>query len=103
MPEETTSSGAFPDGFQSLRDYPAFEAFARALWNEEAAVMVGAGFSRACEREPDCPIPPIWSTFQAEMEAALGYSKNKGPDALRLAQEYQTLHGNDGLDPILLL
>ena len=102
MPEDTTSTGAFPAGFQSLPDYPAFEAFARALWNEEAAVMVGAGFSRACEREPDCPIPPIWSTFQAEMEAALGYSKNKGPDALRLAQEYQTLHGNDGLDRLIL-
>ena len=103
MPEDTTSTGArFPAGFQSLPDYPAFEAFARALWNNEAAVMVGAGFSRACEREPDCPIPPIWSTFQSEMEAALGYSKNKGPDALRLAQEYQTLHGNDGLDPLIL-
>ena len=102
MPEDTTSTGAFPAGFQSLPDYPAFEAFARALWNEEAAVMVGAGFSRACEREPDCPIPPIWSTFQAEMEAALGYSKNKGPDALRLAQEYQTLHSNDGLDRLIL-
>lgn len=102
MPEDTTATGAFPAGFQSLPDYPAFEAFARALWNKEAAVMVGAGFSRACEREPDCPIPPIWSTFQAEMEAALGYSKNKGPDALRLAQEYQTLHGNDGLNRLIL-
>ena len=103
MPEETTSTGAcFPDGFQSLPDYPAFEAFAQALWNEEAAVMVGAGFSRACEREPDCSTPPIWSTFQAEMEAALGYKKNKGPDALRLAQEYQTLHGNNGLDQLIL-
>ena len=103
MPEDTTSTGArFPAGFQSLPDYPAFEAFARALWNEEAAVMVGAGFSRACEREPDCPIPPIWSTFQAELEAALGYKKNTGPSALRLAQEYQTLHGNDGLDRLIL-
>ena len=102
MPEDTTSTGAFPAGFQSLPDYPAFEAFARALWNEEAAVMVGAGFSRACEREPDCPIPPIWSTFQEEMEAALGYSKNKGPGALRLAQEYQTLHDEDGIDRLIL-
>ena len=103
MPEDTTSTGArFPAGFQSLPDYPAFEAFARALWNEEAAVMVGAGFSRACEREPDCPIPPIWSTFQAELEAALGYKKNTGPSALRIAQEYQTLHGNDGLDRLIL-
>ena len=102
MPENTTSTGAFPAGFQSLPDYPAFEAFARALWNEEAAVMVGAGFSRACEREPDCPIPPIWSTFQAEMEAALGYKKNTGPGALRLAQEYQTLHDKDGIERLIL-
>ena len=64
--------------------------------------MVGVGFSRACEREPDCPIPPTWGTFQAEMEAALGFNKNKAPSALHLAQEYQTLHGNDGLDRLIL-
>nr|WP_200991917.1 hypothetical protein [Rhizobium rhizogenes]QCL10617.1 hypothetical protein pC6.5d_724 [Rhizobium rhizogenes] len=39
--------------FRELPDFSAFEAFARALWQNEAAVMVGAGFSRVCTREID--------------------------------------------------
>lgn len=35
------------------------------------------------------------------MEIALGYSSGYAPDALRLAQEYQTLHGEDGLDRLI--
>ncbi|MFV8557891.1 SIR2 family NAD-dependent protein deacylase [Sulfitobacter sp. SBS6] len=35
------------------------------------------------------------------MEIALGYSSGDGPDALRLAQEYRTLHGEDGLDRLI--
>lgn len=63
--------------------------------------MVGAGFSRVCVRESDAPIPPLWSDFAAQMESALGYSVGQGPDALRLAQEYQAQHGDDGLDRLI--
>lgn len=63
--------------------------------------MVGAGFSRACLREPGVPIPPLWGDFKERMEISLGYSSGSAPDALRLAQEYQTLHGEDGLDRLV--
>ncbi|MCH8490927.1 MAG: SIR2 family protein [Oceanicaulis sp.] len=86
---------------QQLPDFPAFEAFARALWRNEAAVMVGAGFSRMCTREPNSPLPPIWSTFKAEMQRSLGYDDRHAPDTLRLAQEYQTLHGDVGLNKLI--
>lgn len=63
--------------------------------------MVGSGFSRACLREPTAPAPPLWGDFKARMEIALGYSSGYAPDALRLAQEYQTLHGEEGLDRLI--
>lgn len=63
--------------------------------------MVGSGFSRACLRESSSPAPPLWGDFKARMEIALGYSSAYAPDALRLAQEYQTLHGEDGLDRLI--
>lgn len=87
--------------FRDLPDFPAFEAFARALWQGEAAAMVGAGFSRVCIREKNSPLPPLWSDFKTEMATALGYDQADGPDALRLAQEYKTLHGDSGLDQLI--
>lgn len=87
--------------FRKLPDFPSFESFARALWQDEAAVMVGAGFSRVCTREKNSPTPPLWSDFKTEMAAALGYGQREAPDALRLAQEYQTLHGDSGLDQLV--
>lgn len=99
MTNDATS--AILNSFRELPDFSAFEALARALWQNEAAVMVGAGFSRVCTREPDSPVPPLWSTFTTEMEATLGYAQGTGPDALRLAQEYQTLHGEPGMDQLI--
>ncbi|TCU08686.1 SIR2-like protein [Rhizobium sullae] len=95
------AASAILNSFRDLPDFSAFEAFASALWQNEAAVMVGAGFSRVCTRETDSPIPPLWSTFKTAMEAALGYVQGTGPDALRLAQEYQTLHGENGMDQLI--
>lgn len=63
--------------------------------------MVGAGFSRTCRREHDAPVPPLWGDFAARMEGSLGYAEGRGPDALRLAQEYQAQHGEDGLDRLI--
>ncbi len=63
--------------------------------------MVGSGFSRVCLREPTAPAPPLWGDFKARMEIALGYSSGHSPDALRLAQEYQILHGEVGLDRLI--
>lgn len=97
--KDSTSSNL--DEFRKLPDFPAFEAFAKALWRNEAAVMVGAGFSRVCRREPGSPTPPLWFEFARVMEADLGYSEGTGPDALRLAQEYHTLHGEDGLTRLI--
>ena len=63
--------------------------------------MVGSGFSRVCTREDDSPMPPLWGDFARVMEMALGYGAGRGPDALRLAQEYQAQHGPDGLDRLI--
>jgi hypothetical protein len=49
----------WPDGFLDLPDFQAFEAFASALWQNQAAVMIGAGFSRTCSREKSAPSPPL--------------------------------------------
>lgn len=89
------------DRFRELPDFPAFEAFSHALWNNEAAAMVGAGFSRACNREKDSPIPPLWRDYKKQMAMALGSDHTDGLDALRLAQEYKTLHGDSGLDQLI--
>lgn len=89
------------DRFRVLPDFPAFEVFARSLWQDEAAVMVGAGFSRTCTREKNSAIPPLWGNFKTAMAAALGYGHGEWPDALRLAQEYKTLHGDSGLDELI--
>ena len=85
------------DDFRKLPDFSAFEAFSKALWDNEAAVMVGAGFSKVCMRENDSPMPPLWGDFAKFMETSLGYTAGRGPDALRLAQEYRAQHGQDGL------
>ena len=69
------------DRFRSLPDFPAFEAFSHALWNDEAAAMVGAGFSRACNREKNSPTPPLWSDFKKQMAIALGSDHTDGLDA----------------------
>lgn len=89
------------DKFRKLPDFTAFEAFARALWENEAAVMIGAGFSRMCARDFDAPVPPLWGDFATKMRADLGYSMDQGQDALRLAQEYQAQHGRNGLDRLI--
>lgn len=89
------------DRFRVLPDFSAFEVFARALWQDEAAVMVGSGFSRVCIREKNSATPPLWSNFKTAMATALGYSHGESPDSLRLAQEYKTLHGESGLDELI--
>lgn len=86
---------------RQIDDFPAFKAFAAALWRNEAAVMVGAGFSQMCRREPDSPIPPLWRDFASRMQCALGYDANRAPDPLRMAEEYRTMHGEDGLDRLI--
>ena len=70
------------DDFRRLQDFSAFEAFARALWDHQAAVMVGAGFSRLCDRDAGSPMPPLWKTFKTVMEKELGYAAGTAPDAL---------------------
>lgn len=64
-------------------------------------MMVGSGFSRVCALERDAPVPPLWGDFAHVMEVALDYASGRAPGALRLAQEYQALHGRDGLDRLI--
>lgn len=102
--ERKLSNKATASALERLReldDFPAFEAFAAALWRREAAVMVGAGFSTMCDREPDSPTPPLWPTFAERMGSALGYNPIPLADPLRLAQEFCALHGEEGLDRLI--
>ena len=89
-----------------LPDYPAIRQIQDALWgNGEirgAAIMVGAGFSRFADlASGNGRIPPLWSTFQAEMAEQLYPGDNRDFDALKLAEEYRAALGQHALDALI--
>lgn len=89
-----------------LPDYPAIRQIQESLWGRGeirgAAVMVGAGFSRFSELDSDTGrMPPLWSTFQAEMAAQLYPGEQREFDALKLAEEYRAALGQHALDALI--
>ena len=82
-----------------------------ALWQRSgrASVMIGSGFSRnALKRRPDAHDPPSWQEVaKAVYEKLYPQSDNRGSltlaeasstsGFLRLAQEYKSVFGEDGL------
>jgi hypothetical protein len=80
----------------ALPDIVSLRRIQTALWREGegqgAAVMVGAGVSRAARRAAgDAPLPPLWKDLGDEMRHVL-YPKGGAPDdPLRLAQEYECI------------
>lgn len=83
----------------SLADAPALQRLSDALWaraGSGAAVLIGAGFSRQCDR-PDVAgaSPPLWSDLALAMANGLGRSEKeaRASDPLRLAETYETAFG----------
>ena len=69
------------------------------LWQRRAAVLVGAGVSRAAAVPLHAGVAPLplWDDLAARMRAALYDSPVAGPAPLRLAQEYEAAFGRPAL------
>lgn len=86
-----------------MEDTPALLRLSDALWGRMgggAAVLIGAGFSRLCERPHiDSPLPPIWTNLAEAMASGLGRTRQEALDAdpLRLAETYETAFGRGAL------
>lgn len=90
----------------NLGDHPALKQLQLALWGEGegrgAAVMVGAGFSRAAIRDSyDTPEAPLWGDFARLMAADLGPGSSTDP--LKLAEEYEAALGRPALERLIRL
>lgn len=96
-------------------DQHHFEQIRKRLWcNREfgqAAVMVGAGFSRNAEKiAPSTPDLPLWSELASKMyddlyPQAQNDSKQREraiANSLGLANEYETVFGRASLDDLLI-
>lgn len=92
-----------------LPDSAGLKAIQTALWAQDetrgAAVMVGAGLTRAAARAAhDAPPPPLWNDLAATMADDLytNSSKHARPvNPLTLAQEYEASHARTGLDTLI--
>ncbi|TBM15418.1 SIR2 family NAD-dependent protein deacylase [Hafnia alvei] len=90
--------------FSSLPDYPALKKLAAALWEQDgtfhgAAVMVGAGFSRAGASTGEAHRTlPLWHDFSRILAADLASSSL---DPLRLAEEYDAYFGKQTLHELI--
>lgn len=105
------------DGF-TIPDQPYIEQIRRRLWSGrefgQAAVMVGAGFSRNAERLlPSTPLFPLWSELAQRMSDDLYPSPSSTTGArppgglatsaaLRLATEYATIFAPSALDDLII-
>lgn len=90
--------------FSSLPDYPALKKLAAALWEQDstfhgAAVMVGAGFSRAGASTGEAHRNlPLWHDFSRILAADLA---SNSTDPLRLAEEYDAYFGKQTLHELI--
>jgi hypothetical protein len=93
-----------PDNLADLKDLPALQQLARALWHKGsvrgAAVMIGAGFSKNADYQaPDTPRPPDWGEFLDELVRQMyPKAREKTPRVLRIAEEYRDYYGQSTLD-----
>lgn len=89
---------------RDLPDYAALKKLAAALWQQDsayhgAAVMVGAGFSRAAASTGDINKKmPLWNDFSNSLAEELD---SKSADPLRLAEEYCAYFGKQALHDLI--
>lgn len=108
--------------FSDLPDWQHIENIKSRLWSNreygQAAVMIGAGFSRNAERVyPNVPLFPLWAEIAGQMFDKLypvnnfsskeDYEQQKskmlsGSLVLRLASEYKVTFGPSALDDLLI-
>jgi len=90
-----------------LPDYPALKQLAAALWKESdsylgAAIMIGAGFSRAAAYTSDgSKKPPLWNHISKILVEKIGSRDHDHIDALRLAEEFSAYFGRQALRDLL--
>lgn len=90
---------------KNLPDYTALMKLAAALWQQDntyhgAAVMIGAGFSRAAASTGDINRKlPLWNDLSSPLAKDLGASNSSDP--LRLAEEYCAYFGKQALNDLL--
>lgn len=90
-----------------ITDQPYIEQIRKRLWSGrefgQAAVMVGAGFSRNADKLlPSTPPFPLWNELAKHMSAALYPAATPPPvSTLRLATEYETVFGRASLDNLV--
>lgn len=89
---------------EEISDYPVFKKLASALWQRElsfhgAAIMVGAGFSRATAQSGDgLNKLPLWWDYAKILQDELN---SKVEDPLRLAEEYHAFFGKEALHDLI--
>ena len=93
------------DPLAQLPDAPAIRQIQDALWGagqiRGAAVMVGAGMSKAAGRAAeDSRSPPLWRDFARAMTDRL-QTLDETRDALQLADEYEAALGRHALDSLI--
>lgn len=87
-----------------IPDYAALKKLASALWHQDnsyhgAAIMVGAGFSRAAASTGDSSKKlPLWNDFSKCLASELG---SNSTDPLRLAEEYCAYFGKQALHDLI--
>lgn len=88
---------------KNLTDYPLLEKLAGSLWKTNsqvrgAAIMVGAGFSRAAARCGDRRRRmPLWRDLTSALETDLQILNDEISDPLRLAEQYVAYFGRRAL------
>lgn len=91
---------------KDLPDYPALKKLATALWQTDgtfhgAAVLVGAGFSRAAAKSGDDRLRlPLWFNLAKALGEDL---KSSTLDPLRVAEEYHSYFGAQAMHDVLKL
>jgi len=93
------------DPLTQLPDYPGLRQIQDALWGageiRGAAVMVGAGMSKAADRAAeDTRPPPLWQDFADAMSKRL-QTLDPTRDPLKLADEYEAALGRHALDSLI--
>ena len=82
------------------------DLIAEHLQEHNAAVLVGAGFSRNADKlDPDGPNSPLWMDLARAFQDRLGYSdqqRAENMDPLRLADYVEISYGRPELDQLLI-
>lgn len=82
------------------------DLIAEHLQEQNAAVLVGAGFSRNADKlDPDGPNSPLWMDLARAFQDRLGYSdqqRAENMDPLRLADYVEIAYGRPELDQLLI-